>query len=227
MKKGDAFEATYMQDGSKVLHRDKRVSRKMALLLSGAGLFVLFQALSLPFFNASSARPMPESVLPFWVIGLGLLGLSFFVLAVMLGVLRFVVTERAIHAKYGLWGPTIPLESVVSCKVVPYDWLKYGGWGIRRGIDGSWAYVPGSGSVVEIAYRDGDKEKKVVLGAHDPHALARSIMEATAANAARLRIGLEASPTLDEPGTELLEDAREQVPDDEHAQSRTGARRPD
>ena len=200
--KDDAFEAKYMHDGSKILHRDKRVSRKMALLLSAVGVFMLFQAISLPFLNSGSARPMPESIIPFWIAGMGLLGLAFFVLAVMLGVLRFVVTERAVHAKYGLWGPTIPLETIVACKVVDYDWLKYGGWGIRRGLDGSWAYVPGSGSVVEITYRggkDGKKEKKVVLGAHDPHALARSILEATAASTARVRIGETAlDPQADE-----------------------------
>ena len=221
--KNDAFEAKYMQDGSKILHRDKRVSRAMALLLSAIGLFVLFQALSLPFFNAGSARPMPDSIVPFWVLGMSLLGLGFFVLAVVLGVVRFVVTERAIHVKYGLWGPTIPLDNVVSYKVVEYDWLKYGGWGIRRGIDGSWAYVPGSGNVVEITYRDGKKEKKVVLGAHDAHALARSIGEATAATAAQVRVASAASAALERGDAEHLEDEV----DREHTEPRSLARRRD
>mgnify|MGYP001255378321 CR=1 FL=1 len=209
-KNDDAFEARYMRDGTKVLHRDKRVSRKMAAILAVAGVIVLAQAISIPFVNEGSARPMPADLVPFWVVMMGLLGLSFFVMAVALGVLRFVVTENAVHVKYGLWGPTIPLESVVSCKVVDYDWLKYGGWGIRRGIDGSWAYVPGSGPVVEIVYRDGAKEKKVVLGANDPHALARSIVEATSGE--RVRVGASETSALErqaesEVETEALEDA--------------------
>ena len=203
MRKDDAFEAKYMQDGSRILHRDKRVSRKMALILFLAGLLPLFHAISLPFINEGSQRPMPGSIVPFWMLGMGLLAVLFFVLAIVLGVLRFVVTESALHVKYGLWGPTIPLESVVSCKVVDYDWLKYGGWGIRRGIDGSWAYVPSSGPVVEVIYRDGKAEKKVLLGARDAHALARSIVEATSAGAGAVRVGVEAP--VPEAEDELLE----------------------
>ncbi len=191
MKKDDAFEAKYMQDGSRILHRDKRVSRKMALILFIAGLLPLFHAISLPFINEGSQRPLPGSIVPFWMVGMGLLAVLFFVLAIVFGVLRIVVTERAIHVKYGLWGPTIPLESVISCKVVDYDWTQYGGWGLRRGADGSWAYVPSNGPVLEVVYRDGSAEKKVLLGAQDPQALARSIMEATSAGA--VRVGVDAS----------------------------------
>lgn len=207
--KNDAFEAKYMHDGTRVLHRDKRVSRKMALLLAVPGLFILFQALSVPLFNDASARPMPPSIVPFWTIGMGLLGVVFLLLAILFGVLRFVVTARALHVKYGLWGPTIPLENVVSCKVVDYDWTKYGGWGIRRGVDGSWAYVPSSGSVVEVVYRDGTQEKRVVLGAAEPLALARSIVEAKSSGAARLRVGVEASETMPQHEDELLEHGEE------------------
>lgn len=207
--KDDTFEAKYMADGTTVLHRDKRVSRKMALLLTIPGLLTLYHAISVPLVNDASTRPMPPSIVPFWTIGMGLLAVFFFVLAIVFGVLRFVVTERAIHVKYGLWGPTIPLEDVTSCKVVDYDWLKYGGWGIRRGIDGSWAYVPSSGSVVEIVYRDGKREKRVVLGAADPHALARSIAEAKSAGGARLRIGAPASEPETSEAAEILEDESE------------------
>ncbi len=208
--KDDAFEAKYMHDGTRVLHRDKRVSRKMALLLGVTGLFILLQAISVPLFNDASARPMPASIVPFWTVGMGLLAVIFLLLAILFGVLRFVVTERAIHVKYGLWGPTIPLESVISCEVVDYDWTKYGGWGIRRGADGSWAYVPSSGSVVEVVYREGKQEKRVVLGAAEPHALARSIVEAAGSSAARMRVGVEASEPKPRHEDELLEQGEEQ-----------------
>lgn len=94
---------------------------------------------------------------------------------------------------------------MISCRVVDYDWTKYGGWGIRRGADGSWAYVPSSGSVVEIVYRDGVKEKTVVLGAADPHALARSIVETASSSAARMRVDVEASEPEPQHEDELLE----------------------
>ena len=95
--KDDAFEAKYMHDGTRVLHRDKRISRKMALLLGVPGLFVLSQAITVPLFNDASARPMPPSIVPFWTIGMGLLAVGLLLLAILFGVLRFVVTERAVH----------------------------------------------------------------------------------------------------------------------------------
>jgi hypothetical protein len=213
--KNDAFEAKYMHDGTRVLHRDKRVSRKMALFLSIPGLFILYLAIWLPLINDTSARPLPTLLVPFWTIGMGSLAVGFFLLAILFGVLRFVVTSRAIHVKYGLWGPTIPLESVISCKIVEYDWTEYGGWGIRRGADGSWAYVPSNGSVVEVLYRDGDQEKRVLLGAADPQALARSIVEAASSRAARMRVGVdgtEPEPRHENEGLERGDEREEAAP---------------
>jgi hypothetical protein len=196
----DEFEAKYMTDGSRVLHRDKRVSRGMAAILAAPGLFTLALAIFIGMANSTSDKPLPESALPFVVGGMALFSVLYFALAITFAVLRFVVTEHAVHVKYGLWGPTIPLESIESCRVVDYEWTKYGGWGIRRGIDGSWAYVASSGPVVEVVYREGKKQKKALLGAADAASLSASITRARdalasagVAEASRARIagGLE------------------------------------
>ena len=186
-KSDDAFEASEMHDGASVVHRDKRVSRGMAALLAAPGLFTIALAIFVGFANASSDKPVSERALPVLMAAMILFGLGFILLGIMFGVLRIVVTERAVHVRYGLSGPTIPLESIVSCKVVEYDWTEYGGWGIRRGRRG-WAYVPSSGPVVEIEYLEGNEKKHVLIGGKDPHATVREIARLTAATEERVRV---------------------------------------
>jgi hypothetical protein len=209
---GDEFEAKYMSDGAKVLHRQKRVSRKMTGLLMMPSLWMLILAIVVPLINASSSKPMSAAMVPWFAASMVVASVVSLVLAIAFGVLRFVVTERAVHVKFGLWGPTIPLESIVSCNFVDYDWKQYGGWGIRRGIDGSWAYVASSGRVVEVRYTEGAKTKKVVLGADDADALARAITEARQRARARVSVqeenGIDAEVAADAEEDAALESSR-------------------
>jgi hypothetical protein len=173
----DAFEAREMHDGSPVVHRDKRVSRAMAGIMTLPALLTAVLAVVIPLQNATASKPLPPEALPFVVGGLALMSLLFGVLAIAFGVLRSVLTTRALHVKYGLWGPTIELSKIRAARVIPYPLIKYGGWGIRRGLDGSWAYVsPNPGDVVEIDYEDArGKAKKVVVGPENPTALVAAI----------------------------------------------------
>jgi hypothetical protein len=209
---GDAFEATAMHDGAPIVHRDKRVSRGMALLLAVPGLFTIALSVFLAIANGTSDKPIPAGALPFVVAGLAGLGVAFFVLGIVFGVLRTVVTERAVHVKYGLWGPDIPLESIESCDVVEYDWTEFGGWGIRLGADGTWAYVPTSGRVLELRYRRDGKTKRVLVGVHDADETARQIRVArarveTSRQRARVRIEAETEASAEgEPEEDLSEE---------------------
>jgi len=180
----DEFESRYMADGSRVLHRDKRISRGIAALLAVPGLFTIGLAVLVATANATASRPVPPYVLPFVVAAMVLLGLMFLLLSVGFAVVRTVVTEQEVNVKYGLSGPRIQLEDITSVRVVPYEWTKFGGWGIRIGIDGTRAYVPASGDVLEICYQDGG-DKRVLIGVKEPHVVARQIQRA---RAARLRI---------------------------------------
>ena len=82
--------------------------------------------------------------------------------------------------QYGLFGPKIPIDAIESCEAMDYDVMKYGGWGLRLGRDGSWAYslLGEGGRVVQIVWREGGKEKKVVVSSRDPEALVKSIQSA-------------------------------------------------
>jgi len=167
-----------MTAGANVRHRDKRVSRGMAAILGIWGPLSWILAVVICLNNATASQPVSEAALPF-VVG-GIVAFGFFMLLLALGfaVLRTVVTETEINVKYGLWGPTIPLASIESCSVTEYDWSQFGGWGIRRGLGGKWAYVPGPGEVVEIEYNDDGRIKTVQVGADDARKLMSEINRA-------------------------------------------------
>jgi len=167
-----------MHDGGEVVHRDKRISRGMAGLLMIPGVFNLVLAAFIAVVNDTASKPLPAAALPLVVAAIAALGLMFIGLGIVFAVVRTIVTEHAVHVKYGLWGPRIPLESIRSCKVVDYHWTELGGWGIRLGKNGTWAYVPGGKRVVELLYVEGRTEKRVLVGVGDPDETALQINRA-------------------------------------------------
>lgn len=183
----DNFESRYMSDDAPVRYRDKRVARGMAGLFGVVALFNLALTIFIGFANATSSNPVPAAALPFVLGGMVALSAMFAGIGLAFAVLRTVVTDDEVVVKYGLWGPRIPLDRITSCKVVDYEWTKFGGWGIRRGAGGVWAYVPGRGPVVELRYDDGGGEKCVQIGAKDAAALAAQIQRARRARG-RVRI---------------------------------------
>ncbi|HEX7604868.1 MAG TPA: hypothetical protein VF316_24785 [Polyangiaceae bacterium] len=97
--------------------------------------------------------------------------------------LRVTVTTEHVHVQLGLFGPKIPIAKLVSAKAEDYQPLKYGGWGIRLGRDGSWAYsMPGSGGRgVRLTYEtEGGKKKEVFVSTNDPEAVLAGIAKARA-----------------------------------------------
>jgi len=177
----DEFEAKNMHDGSPIVHRDKKVSRGMTAALCIPALFVIALSVYIALANGTASKPVPEAVLPLVCAGVAALGVFLGVVGLMFAVVRTVVTEEAVHVKYGLWGPDVPLDAIQSCNVVEYDWTQFGGWGIRRGRDGTRAYVPASGPVVELRYVEEGKDKRVLIGAEDATETVRQIERARAA----------------------------------------------
>lgn len=53
------------------------------------------------------------------------------VVARLFGVLRIEVDERALRARFGPFGPTLPGEDIEEAHEEPYRWRSYGGWGLR------------------------------------------------------------------------------------------------
>ncbi len=131
----------------------------------------------------------------------------------LFSVLRISVTKGEVYVQYGLFGPKIAVDDIEHCAAVDYDWMKYGGWGIRFGRDGSVAYnmMGDKGRAVEIRYRKGKRTKKVLVASPDPERLAAAILQARAAAAgeAPAKARIEAPEAVDE--------ARERAAEEEAA----------
>ena len=180
----DRYEAEYMS-GEPVRYRDKiKASRAFHLLLAVVTLLPLVTLGSLVWVAASTGQPVPAGVFVSPAIMTVLLPL----LWILFSVLRVTVTDRSVFIQYGLFGPRIPLDRIDRCEAVTYNWQRYGGWGIRRGADGSIAYniMGDAGRGVRITWRN-DKGKEVVhvIASPNPEGLARGILEARAALAAQ------------------------------------------
>src|SRR5262249_32457496 len=99
----------------------------------------------------------------------------------LFSVLRATVTTSHVHIQYGLLGPKIPLENIQSCEAVSYDWMQYGGFGVRKGLDGTWAYnmMGDQGRAVKLCWtNDRGKVVNTLVSASDPDAFVAAVAEA-------------------------------------------------
>jgi hypothetical protein len=197
---GDEYERRYMSGDGDVVHRAKMKAPWWFFLFFlipiaiEIGVFGTL-ALTVPNFNKAMLM-VPALLVP--ILGF---------MALLFSVLRVTVSRKMVHVQYGLFGPKIPIEAIQSADVVAYDWKTYGGWGIRRGRDGSWAYnmVGDSGRAVKVVWKD-PKGKTIthLLVASDPDALAAGIARArigearTAGAGARMRVETEVQKSADE-----------------------------
>jgi hypothetical protein len=173
MRPPDDYEASYMA-GEDVIYRDKIKVPKKFFLLFLLPIVVQIGSFALA---ASQGKPIPAAALAMLPVTALILSL----VALLFAVLRITVTRREVHVQYGLFGPKIPVSKIEDCRAVKYNWMEYGGWGIRRGADGSWAYnmVGDAGRAVRIEWVDEKgKQQTTLVASPDPEALARAIQEA-------------------------------------------------
>ena len=100
-----------------------------------------------------------------------------------LSVLRVAVSEGTVHIQYGLFGPEIPVASIEHVERYEYNWVQYGGWGIRRGWNGEWMYnVPGDGGHgVRIVWRDSKGRRRTTcIGSRNADQIYGAIVQARA-----------------------------------------------
>jgi len=70
--------------------------------------------------------------------------------------IKIQVSDRELQVNYGIFNhKSIPLETIVSCELTKASFRRYGGVGVRLGIDGSWAYTTSFGDAVKIIPRKG------------------------------------------------------------------------
>lgn len=185
------YESEYMRGQGRVLLRDKVVAKVSLALLAFFALWC----------GAGAIGSLVASAGVGLVLFLVAMSAFFAFLALTLTVVRVVVSEGELYVQYGLWGPRIPIGRIRSCRAVPYDWKEFGGWGIKRSGDGTWAYVTSSrGDVVEVTYDEGETQKRVLFSASDPRSVVAAVEEARAKTG--VRIGTDARVATEEEAEE-------------------------
>ena len=70
--------------------------------------------------------------------------------------IKIQVGNKKLLVNYGIFNrKSILLEDIVSCETIKASFKRYGGIGVRYGIDGSWAYTTSFGNAVKIIPRKG------------------------------------------------------------------------
>ena len=180
----DPYEAKYMQGDGEVLHRDK---------MKGPWWYALFFLLPTLFvwvvYAMGGSKPAP-----LWVPLV--MTPVFLMIWLLFSVLRVTVTKKKVDVQYGLFGPSIPIESIVSSEEVDYDWTSTS-YGIHKGPDGAWVYnMVGDGAHgVKIVYRVGDKQKSVIVGTKGASKIHAAIARARAAESGPIEPARLAGPT--------------------------------
>jgi hypothetical protein len=162
----DPYQEKYMAGPDGLLHYDKIKAPKWwsaILLIPLANLIAMF-ALPVPWFMLLG----PVIILP--------------IVWMLFSVLRVTVTRKELIIQYGLFGPRIPIDAIESAEATTYKWSTYGGWGIRRGWDGTICYnmAGDGGRAVKIVYEENGKKKTILVATQNTEALARAIAEARA-----------------------------------------------
>lgn len=168
----DEYEKKYMSEGGLLYESKSKAPLAFHLLVLAPS---LLSALIVGIVSAQTG------VSP-WVMLAALPALLITVpLWLLFAVLRVTVTHKHLHIQYGLFGPKIPLDHIEACDAVAYDWKRYGGFGIRRARDGSWAYnmMGDQGRAVSVKWRD-EKGSLVttLVSTPDPEGLAVAVRRA-------------------------------------------------
>lgn len=172
----DAVEAELSAHRGAVLHREKYVSRALAVIMAACAL--LFTVAGVGAVATERAAPWPLLLVPFFVATLfALAGLT-------KPVLRTTVTEQEIYALHGLRESRVALSSITDVAVVEAT---------RQALFGAEALGPAAGThMILLSFTDAEaRPRKCALPSRDPAALAAIIEEARAAASST---GVRAAP---------------------------------
>ncbi|MEM6994875.1 MAG: hypothetical protein AAF721_30455 [Myxococcota bacterium] len=174
----DRYEAEFMAGEGTVLYRAKaRAHWSLAALILGVG--------GIASVAAWAAAPITAAAT---LVFLTLLWL-------LLAVLRVTVSEGAVSIQLGLWGPKIPIASIISAEATTYTFTQFGGWGIRISPSRGVMYnMPGDGgNALKIRWRSDGRERTTWVGTREAPELVRAIEAAKATAIA----GAERTPAIE------------------------------
>jgi hypothetical protein len=113
----------------------------------------------------------------------GLLLTLMFILVVFLNFrgMKIQLNSERLKVDYGLFNhKSIRMDDIVSCNLVKASFRRFGGVGVRYGLDGSWAYTTSFGNAVEIVPKRG---KTFVFSSNHPEKICQIINTNTQASA--------------------------------------------
>ncbi len=164
-----------MDATSRVLHEERQSSPAWVWILIGV-LWVAVISTTWGIWRQWSEMEPSRRSLALW-LGPGI-GLTVMVVVhTVLGGTRIAVTDEEITFHLGHWPlpVRIPLVEILACRPVTYrPILEFGGWGIRRGKGGTWAYTA-QGNRGLLLYLEGDR--RALLGSDDPEALSAAVSQ--------------------------------------------------
>jgi hypothetical protein len=106
--------------------------------------------------------------------GASLLTLGF-ILVVFLNFrgIRIQLNSKGLTVDYGLFNHKhIRMDDIISCNLVKASFRRFGGVGVRYGLDGSWAYTISFGNAVEIVPKKG---RTFVFSSNNPEKICNII----------------------------------------------------
>lgn len=179
----DPYESRYMEGGAALARSKKRMPGWFFALLAVAGSAGLVATIA-------AGGPLLPALVP---AVLSLLAVS--TVGVLFSHLRVVATATHLHVQLGLFGPKIAYASIRSIRAIPYDWKRFGGWGIRRSLDGAWCYsVPGgTGDCVEVTWEDERGRAHTHVVSADNAAEIVAVVERARAGATGVRVAADAA----------------------------------
>lgn len=87
--------------------------------------------------------------------------------------IQIQLSTEELQVKYGILNrKSILLEEIVSSEITKASFRRYGGVGVRFGIDGSWAYTTSFGDAVKIIPRKG---RPFVFSSNNPERICNII----------------------------------------------------
>lgn len=85
------------------------------------------------------------------------------------------ITPDEVRIHYGIANrKRISRDNIVGCEVISASFRRYGGIGVRYGLDGTWAYTTSFGPAVRISLSEG---KPFVFSSKDPEKICSIIEE--------------------------------------------------
>ena len=116
---------------------------------------VLFVVLFILSFSIIITAFIPKELI---FIGIILGAVSIFILLVYWNYrgLKITLTKNQLDVEYGIFNhKKIPIKKISRCEITKAHFRKYGGVGIRFGVDGSIAYNTDFGEAVKLTFQSG------------------------------------------------------------------------